>query len=84
MLKSYFNNNKSDFSKLFLACGEDELSPSSTAKNIGVILDCYLKLDKYINITCIFPHKNIGRIQNCLSDESAAIIIHAFITKKLS
>ena len=84
MLKSSFN--KSDFSKLTLTVGDDEISSSSTAKNLGVILDSYLKLDKYINATCkssFFHIKNIGRIRNCLSDESAAIVIHAFITNKL-
>ena len=48
MQKSSFN--KSDFSKLSLAVGEDEISPSLTAENL-VILDCHLKLDKYINAT---------------------------------
>ena len=33
MLKSSFN--KSDFSKLTLAVGDDEIAPSSTAKNLG-------------------------------------------------
>ena len=45
MLKSSFN--KSDFSKLTLTVGDDEISSSSTAKNLGVILDSHLKLDKY-------------------------------------
>ena len=39
--------------------------------NTGVILNCYLKLDKYINATCM------------LNWLSAAIIIHAFISNKL-
>ena len=46
------------------------------------ILDCHLKVDKYFNATCkssSFRIKNIGRIRNCLSDESAEIVIHAFI-----
>ena len=58
MLKSSFN--KSDFSKLILTVGDDEISSSSSAKNLGVILDSHLKLDKYINATCkssFFPHK---------------------------
>ena len=52
----------------------------------GVILDCYFNLYKYINATyksSIFHIENIGCIQNCLSDESATIVFHAFITNKL-
>ena len=58
MIKSCFN--KSDFSKLTLTFGEDEISPSSTAKNLGVILDYHFK---YIIATCksdFFHIKNIG------------------------
>ena len=44
MLKSSFN--RSDFSKLSLSIGDDEISPSSPSKNLGVILDCHLKLYK--------------------------------------
>ena len=35
-----------------MAVGNDEISPSSTVKNLGVILDCHLKLNKYMNATC--------------------------------
>ena len=47
MLKSAYNIF--DFSKLSLTVGDDEIYyhiPSSTAKIIGVISDCHLKLDK--------------------------------------
>ena len=60
--------------KSSLAVGDDEISPSSTAKNL---INCHLKLDKYINATCkssFFPHNNTSSIRNCLSNESARII----------
>ena len=64
---------------------DDETPLSSTLKNIGVTLDCHLKLNKYINTTCKYSstYKNIDRIRNCWSDISAAIVIHVFITHKL-
>ena len=73
MLKSSFN--KSDFNKLTLAVGDDDISSSSTAKNIGIILDCHLKLIKYMNATHKF---SFFHIKNCLSYSSAAVVIHVF------
>ena len=44
IFKSSFNLVKSS-----LAVGDDKISPSSTAKNL---INCHLKLDKYISATC--------------------------------
>ena len=52
----------------------------------GVVIDCNLKIDKYINALCTSSFhyiRNIGRIRDCLTDDCAAIIIHAFITNEI-
>ena len=49
--KNGISFNKSDFSKLTLTIGDDEISPSSTAKNF---CNFRFSLDKYINAKCRF------------------------------
>ena len=34
--------------KLILEVGDDEITPSIIARKLGVIIDCNLKLDKYM------------------------------------
>ena len=82
LIFKYFYN-KANFDDVILEVGNDEIAPSTIAKNLGVVIDYNLKLDKYINATCksSFYHiRNIGRIRDCLTDDCAAIIIHAFVT----
>ena len=51
-------------------------------KSNYVIIDCHLKLDKYILLQhahLLFLLKQLNRVCNCLSNELAAIIIRVFI-----
>ena len=40
------------YSRVILEVGNDEIAPSAITKNLGVVIDYNLKLDKYINATC--------------------------------
>ena len=58
--------------------GDDKIFQSTSAKNLVVVIDTNLKLDKYIINTCksaYFHMKNIGRIKSCLSDGDVTIFI---------
>ena len=61
--------------------------PSTSAKNLCVIIVTKIKLDKYINYACksaYFHIKNISHIDVCLClSEDAAIFSHAFIKNKI-
>ena len=59
---------------------------SSNARNIGVTFDTNMNLEKHVMNTCktAFYHlRNIARIRNCLSQDEAEILVHAFISSKL-
>ena len=46
--------------------GECRVCPSNTARNIGVVFDQTLSLDKHVNLVCksaLFHHRNIVRIR---------------------
>ena len=60
--------------------------PSPSARNIGVIFDEQMSLDKHVTSTCkasFFHLGNISKIRDCLSLADTEKLVHAFITSKL-
>ena len=68
----------------FIHVGEDQITPVSSVRNLGVIFDSNLKMDmqvtKACQNTCYHLH-NIKRIRKFMSQE--VTIIHAFITSQI-
>ena len=59
---------------------------SNNARNIGVIFYAHVNLEKHVMNTCktAFYHlRNIAKIRNCLSQDNAERLVHAFISSKL-
>ena len=59
---------------------------SNIARNRGVIFDSHVNLEKHVMNTCktAFYHlRNIAKIRNCLSQDNAETLVHAFISSKL-
>ena len=59
---------------------------ADNARNIGVIFDSHVNLEKHVMNTCktAFYHlRNIAKIRNCLSQDNAETLVHAFISSKL-
>ena len=59
---------------------------SNNARKIGVIFDSHVNLEKYvINTwkTAFYHLRNIAKIRNCLSQDTAETLVHAFISSKL-
>ena len=64
----------------------ERIKPTSSARNIGVIFDEHMSLDKHVtNIckACFFHLRNISKIRDCLSQADTEKLVHAFITSKL-
>ena len=60
--------------------------PSPSARNIGVIFDEHMSLDKHVISTCkacFFALRNISKIRDCLSLADTEKLVHAYITSKL-
>ena len=69
-----------------LTFGNVEVNACKTARNIGVVFDSTLTMEKHVkNITqSAFMHlKNIWRVRRYLNQKSAETIVHAFITSRL-
>ena len=64
----------------------ERIKPTSSARNIGVIFDEHMSLDKHVaNIckACFFHLRNISKIRDCLSQADTEKLVHAFINSKL-
>ena len=58
---------------------------SNNARNIGVIFYAHVNLEKHVINTCktAFYHlRNIAKIRNCLFQDNAETLVHAFISSK--
>ena len=62
------------------------LTPSTTARNLGVIFDQDLSFSshiKHVTRTAFFHLRSITKIRNILSQSDAEKLVHAFITSRL-
>ena len=70
----------------FITIGDSQITPSSQARNLGVIFDSTMTLKRHIsNIVRVssFHIRNISRIRKYLNQSAAEQIIHAFVTSRL-
>jgi hypothetical protein len=95
MLK--FNDSKTEFLHLqskFKKCatfpplmiGEELISTSNSARNIGFLFDEFMLFDKHIGNTtkqAWFQLHNIGKIRRYITSSAAETLVHAFVTSKL-
>ena len=70
----------------FVRLGGETIQPSSSVRNLGVILDPSTDMEdhiKKIRKTCHFHLTNISKIRTYLDRESTEPIIHAFVATNL-
>ena len=75
--------NLSDYNLHLEGC---TVTPSSTVKDLGVILDSNLSFENhisYVTKTAFFHLRNIAKIRNMLSISDAEKLVHAFMTSRL-
>jgi hypothetical protein len=63
-----------------------KIVPSSSVKNLGVFFDSAMSMETHINTTCkraFCEIRNIGRIRCLLDDNTAASLVHAFVSSKI-
>ena len=77
---------KQNLSDLSVSVGDMHVSPSSRVRDLGVVFDQYLTFHDHISGICKSAHfhlRGIGRIQNLLTFDATAQLIHALITSRL-
>ena len=79
-------NMRSKITSKDLQVGGVSVSPSSSARNLGVYFDNTMKMDKHISEVCqksYFQLRSIAAIRPLLSRKAAESLIHSLITSRL-
>ena len=66
--------------------GNDVIKPVRSLRNLGVIMDENMRMDRHIGKVCktaYYHLRNIRRIRPFLSKDAASILVHAFVSNQL-
>ena len=69
-----------------LSIGEAEISPSSSCKSLGVMLDKHMDMEKQIKYVCrstMYHIRNISAIRQLIPESAAAQLVHSLVTSRL-
>jgi len=79
-------NQLSKLTEFSLSIDGSEIPPSAAVRNLGVVFDNNMSMEKHINQLCAssFYHlRNIGKIRQYLDQTTAERLVHAFVTSRL-
>ena len=71
---------------LGVTVGSEVHQPATSVRNLGVVLDTYLSMDRHVVRTCqtgYFQLKSIRSVQRVLPPEALTRLVHAFITARI-
>ncbi len=64
--------------------GDINVEPASHVRNLGVVFDKTLSMEKHINsVSCHYHMRNIGRIRRYLTDDASRTVVQSFVTSRL-
>ena len=69
-----------------LLIGGEQILPSASVRNLGVLIDKYASMEDYISNICRSAYlqlKNISKLRKYLDRSTLECIVHAFVTSKL-
>ena len=70
----------------FVTVGHSPVSPTPSARNIGVVFDSTMNFEKHISEICksaFFHIRNISQVRRYLSVESTRTLVNAFVTSRI-
>ena len=85
LTSSFVNLQFSDL-QIRVHVGNNQIDPSTTARNIGVIFDSQLNLESHINSVCrsaYFHLRNIRSVRSMLTDDASSQLIHYLVTVRI-
>ena len=69
-----------------ITVGSEDITPSKSAKNLGVMFDNHMDMGEHIAAVCRSSYlqlRNIRSIRNLLTDDTAAALVHSLVSSKL-
>ena len=79
-------HNKKNFDSMSIHIGTETVKAANSARNLGVVMDSLLNMENHVTTvcqSCYFHLRNIGAIRRYLDSDTAAQIMHAFVTSRL-
>ena len=79
-------HNQSKLQEKHVQIGSFSINSSSSVRNLGAYFDNTMTMETHVKKICqssYFQIRNIRSIRNLLSDDSAASLIHSFVTSRL-
>ena len=70
----------------YVRVGDEFIAPNLSVRNLGVIMDNCFCMEQHVKKICSeanYHLRNISKIRKYLTQDSAQILIHAFISSKL-
>ena len=68
----------------FVTVGHSPVSPTPSARNIGVVFDSTMNFEKHISEICksaFFHIRNISQVRRCLNIESNRTLVNVFLSR---
>ena len=66
-----------------VAVSNEVMTPSSSARNIGVLFDYNIIMEQHVTALAFYHLRNISHIRKYISFHTAEILMHAFVTSRL-
>ncbi|KAK6167714.1 hypothetical protein SNE40_021678 [Patella caerulea] len=80
------NTNLNKLSDTPVQVGQNYITPSKSARNIGVIFDCQMSMESHINSICktgYFNLRNISKIKKYISTDAMKTLINSLVTSRI-
>ena len=79
-------NNQAKHNITAIKIGDCDITPSPSARNIGVVFDAEMSMAAHVHQTCrvcYYHLKNIASIRSCLTEQAAIRLVHSLVVSRL-
>ena len=79
-------NNQTKHNITAIKIGDCDITPSPSARNIGVLFDGEMSMAAHVHQTCrvcYYHLKNIASIRSCLTEQAAIRLVHSLVVSRL-
>ena len=79
-------NNQAKHNITAIKIGDCDITPSLSARNIGVVFDAEMSMAAHVHQTCrvcYYHLKNIASIRSCLTEQAAIRLVHSLVVSPL-
>ena len=86
LISSKHSYNKLEQSECKIKIGESEIRCSESAKNLGVVFDKFMTMEKFVNAKCqsaMYSLRCISKIRKCLDIDTTRTLIQSLVISKL-